>query len=307
MQWSQIKTLFILTFFILNIFLFIQFYEKKQQSNLSMLEREESTIEQILEDENITLENLPTEELDKEPFVSVRQKSFTEDDERELAGLGKQRPSLVTNTFLVSFMDDKIKIPEDASTSEIEEVLADKLLYAEEYRFWDWNEELNILMFFQQINERTIFYNQSGMILLFLNDKNEVEFLTQTMLGEAEYRQDKNPLIEPLKAIEELYNANELTSGDEITQVEIGLHSRVPLSDGVQVFVPAWKVSVNDDKSFFVNAIEGHIFPSNELEFLEQVITQDADRVRSTMSESKLKEEILAMFEKKLELLNWGE
>lgn len=272
-----------------------------------MLEREESTIEQILEDENITLENLPTEELDKEPFVSVRQKSFTEDDERELAGLGKQRPSLVTNTFLVSFMDDKIKIPEDASTSEIEEVLADKLLYAEEYRFWEWNEELNILMFFQKINERTIFYNQSGMILLFLNDKNEVEFLTQTMLGEAEYRQDKNPLIEPLKAIEELYNANELTSGDEITQVEIGLHSRVPLSDGVQVFVPAWKVSVNDDKSFFVNAIEGHIFPSNELEFLEQVITQDADRVRSTMSESKLKEEVLAMFEKKLELLNWGE
>lgn len=307
MQWGQIKTLFILTFFILNIFLFVQFYEKIKLADLPLLERVESTIEQKLEDENITIKNLPDEEeIDKEPFISVGQKSFTEEEMKELSTLGKQRATLVTNTLLVSIFDEEIVIPENANSDIVEELIKEKILYPKEYRFWDWNKEYNILIFFQQKNDRPIFYNQSGMILVFLDEKNEVTFLTQTMLGEAESRQDKKSLIVPSKAIEVLYNANEIRSGDEITKVEIGLHSRVPLSDGVQVFVPAWKVSVNEDKSFFVNAIEGYIFPSNEEEFLTSVIGQDVERVLSMMAKSKFKDEIVKLLEEKFDQMNWG-
>ena len=38
------------------------------------------------------------------------------------------------------------------------------------------------------------------------------------------------------------------------------------------MFAPIWKVNVNDEKDFFVNAIEGFTFSTNEEEFLLDVI-----------------------------------
>src|SRR5699024_2661317 len=77
--------------------------------------------------------------------------------------------------------------------------------------------------------------------------------------------------ITPMRAIETLYNANELFAGDEITRVNIGFHTRVPFESDVQVFVPIWKITVNDEKNFFVNAIEGFIFSTDEEVFFDEV------------------------------------
>src|SRR5690625_7702747 len=99
-----------------------------------------------------------------------------------------------------------------------------------------------------------------------------MEFYTQTMLGEEDARQDKSSLIKPIKAIELLYNANELRTGEEITKVDIGFHTRAPRPSGVQVFVPAWTVTVNDERDYFVNAIEGWVFYNYEVDFIDTVL-----------------------------------
>src|SRR5699024_12369246 len=121
--------------------------------------------------------------------------------------------------------------------------------------------------------ERPIYFNQNGMILVFLNDDNEMIFYTQTMLGEAEPRAEKKTLIKPIKAIETLYKANELKAGDEITKVDIGFNTRVPLENGIQVFVRIWKVSIDDEKVYFVNAIEGFVFSGDDNKILTNMIS----------------------------------
>ena len=84
MQWGQIKTVFILGFLILNVYLLIQFLEKQDQEDLSLLDREESTIEEKLNSENITITRELSEEEEREPFLSVRQKIFDDDDKDQL-------------------------------------------------------------------------------------------------------------------------------------------------------------------------------------------------------------------------------
>lgn len=304
MQWRQIKTLFILSFLILDIYLLIQFLDKQDQENVGILEQDEIAIEHRLEDENITIPDLPDEE-SNEPFISVRQKVFTDDEIKLLNRFSNQEKALVNN-FIVSIFDKPIKIPNNETEEGIEAIVKSSVIFPEQYSFWDWNQELNVLIFFQEKIGRPVFFNQNGVILVFLNDENEIEFYTQTVLGDADKREDEKELITPIKAIEALYDANELRAGDDVTNVEIGFHTRVPLENGVQVFVPAWKVTVNEENNYFVNAIEGWVFSGDEINFLEESIMHDIERVQSMEDHEGFKQRVLTLLNEKLDVLNRG-
>lgn len=306
MQWGQIKTLFILSFLILNVYLFIQFLEKQKEADLGILESEESTIEEQLENENISIKSLP-DELAKEPFISVRQKKFTEDEQKELDGFSDQKTVVIDQNVIVSLFNKPVPISKDESAETIESFVKESFIYPEAYEFWDWNKDLNILIFFQKENERPIYYNQNGMILIFLNEDDEMVFYTQTMLDDAESRQDKSSLIKPITAVEKLFNENELQYGDKVTTVNIGFHTRTPLTNGVQVFVPAWKVTVNDERDYFVNAIEGWVFSGDEIKFLEESIQLDIERIESISRPKSIKEKILELLNEKLATISRGE
>lgn len=305
MQWSQIKTLFILSFLILNVYLFFQFLEKQDQADLELLDHEDSTIEEKLKNENIVILEELSDEQEQEPYISVGQKLFNDDDLKMFDGFTNQKVALVNKKFIISIFNDPVAIPK-GELSMIEGFVKKSFIYPNDYVLWDWNEEFNVLVFFQKKNERPIYFNQSGIILVFLNDKNEMTFYTQTMLGETESLQDKRSLITRKGAIEVLYNANELRSKDEITKVQIGFHTRVPLADGVQVFVPAWKVTVNDERNYFVNAIEGSIFSSDEVNFLEESIEYNIERVEAMDTDQALKSESLRLLKEELEAINRG-
>lgn len=307
MQWSQIKTLFILSFLVLNIYLVVQFIDKKDQSDYTLLDHGVSTFEEKLKNENIVmLEGISDFSGRKqEPYISAEQKEFDQDDLKLFNSLKNQKVSIVQNKLVVSILDKPIPIP-SGELSEIEEFVKKQFVYPSDYVLWDWDKELNILVFFQQKNGRPIYFNRSGIILVFLNENNEMTLYTQTMLGEKESLQDEKTLITPEKAIEALYNANELRSEDEITKVDIGFHTRVPLEDGVQVFVPTWKVTVNDERNYFVNAIEAFIFSSNSSKFLQEIIEYNIERIEMVDDEEALKDETLEFLKEELEKINRG-
>lgn len=299
MQWSQIKTIFILCFLVLNIYLIAQYFDKRDQTDVNVLQREESTIEDQLKAENITYKDLPDENLE-ESFISVEQKQFNDDEIMMLNDLKNQRTTTVINkSFIVSQFDQPIGITENHSQKEIEQLVEDMFIYSDNYIFWDWNKELNVLIFFQEKMDRPVYFNSGGLVLIFLDDQNEMTFYIQTMLGDEDSRRERESLIEPIKAIETLYNNNELHSGDDITQVDIGFHTRVPLEDGIQVFVPTWKVTVNGEKRYFVNAIEGFIFSSDEKAFVKEFINLMVDRIKLLEDEEIFKENILSILEAK--------
>lgn len=310
MQWNRIKNVFILVFLLLNVYLIYQYNEKREQADVPVLEPHDSSIEYQLELEDIEIIDLPDDDL-KETYISVNQRTFSEEEFEEISDMKDQKMMLVNESFIVSLFEKPLAIREDDSKSSIEEVFKDQIPYLEEYEYWDWNEKTNVLIFFQEKKERTVYFNQNGVILIYLNDDNEAVLYTQTMLGDTEQRQEEKSLIEPMKAIETLYNANELRSGDKITNVNIGFHTRVPLEDGEQIFVPTWKVVVNDNRDYFVNAIEGFVFTGDELEFLTGSIQLYIDRIEGIEEMEKDKEVmekfVLEQLNKKLDTISRGE
>lgn len=305
MQWSQIKTIFILGFLILNIYLLIQFLDKQNLEDLSLLEREESTIEEKLKNENITISQQLSDEEEKESYLSVRQHVFDEDDMSQLSSLSNQEIAVINKNLIFSIFEKPLKIP-DEDLEVIDGFVKNSIIYPEEYKISHWNKEVNVLIFFQEENERPIYFNQSGIILAFLNDDNEIIYYIQTLLGESNSRQDKIKLFKQLDAIEALYNANELRPRDDITKVDIGFHTRVPSADGVQVFVPAWKVTVNNERNYFVNAIEGFIFSSDESSFLKESIEFNIEKIQA-IKDDDFKKEALQLLREELEAIDRGE
>lgn len=307
MQWNRIKNVFILVFLLLNIYLLYQYSEKRVQSDIPLLEPHESTIEHQLELEDINIVELPDEDL-KETYISVDQRTFTKEEFEEISDIDGQRMMLINRSFIVSLFEKPHPIHSSDTKKDFEKLLKDEVPFAEEYEYWNWNKEANVLIFFQSKKERSVYFNQNGVILVYLNNKDEAVSYTQTMLGEKEQRQEEKSLIEPMKAIEILYDTNELKSGDDITEVNIGFHTRVPLEDGEQVFVPTWKVVVNEERNYFVNAIEGFAFAGDELEFLRDTIELYIERVEGVEEDKQvMKKFILELLHEKLDKITGGE
>ncbi|HZW67738.1 MAG TPA: two-component system regulatory protein YycI, partial [Pseudogracilibacillus sp.] len=221
MQWDQIKNLLIVSFLILDVYLFVQFLDKKEQADIGILEQHTSSIEEQLKDDRITYEPLPVEEYE-ETFISVKQYEFTEADLKAEAKEKKQTANIIDNNLIVSKVDEKISISESATEKHIMNTFADLVYFAEEYTFWNWNKDKNVLIFFQNKFDRPVYYNQGGMVLIFLNENNEVDYYLQSMLGDAESLAEKRELMSSMQAIETLYRADELPYESHIDNVNIG-------------------------------------------------------------------------------------
>lgn len=299
MQWSQIKTLLIVSFLILDVYLFVQFLDKKEIADIGVLEHQPSTIEDQLKAEAITFQDLPEKEYE-ESYISVKQQRFTEEELTELKDVSAQKPFIFSENFIASKLKKPVEVKENYSKDSMTDLFEQIVFHAEEYSFWSWNKDLNVLIFFQDKMGRPVYYNQNGLVLLFLNNKNEVTYYVQTMLGETETLAEKRKLIKPIQAIEKLY-PEQLNAGDDITNVNIGFHTRVPFETGVQVFAPIWKVNVNKEKDYFINAIEGFTFSTDEEEFLEEVIESSLDKMKVKREKGSPIEEIINDLKERVE------
>ena len=303
MQWDQIKTLLILSFLILNIYLLVQFTEKQEQADLSVLEHTESTIEDQLEAENIKIPNLSNKKYN-ETFISVEPKLIVNDELKKLKELKNQDNEVIQNTLIVSKVDEPIKVSEKSNQENLNNLLDELVLFPDSYSLWEWNEQANMIVYFQEKFDRPIYYNQSGLVLLYLNEQNEITHYTQTVLGEDEENEDSRDLITSMRAIETLYDSDKLESNDEITSVEMGFHTRVPLDSGVQVFAPTWEVEVNEESRYFVNAIEEVVFASEHEKFFKETLMNIKEKVGLIENKKIDQEKLLEILDKKISLID---
>ena len=307
MQWGQIKTLFILCFLILNVYLFYQFIDKQNESDLRVKEAPDSSIEAKLKNENIKVGELPQEEK-RESFISVKQRTLTDDDKKEIDDLKNQTTMILDDKQILSTFDKPIGISDDAKEDTVATTVKQNVWKGDEYSLWDWNKDINMLVFFQKKKDQPVFFNQSGVLLVFLNDKNEIVSYTQTILGEADDEDsEKKDLIKSIKAVETLYKANELKSGDEITKADIGFYTRLPFENGVQVFVPTWKITVNDERHYFVNALEGYAIPSNEAEFLTNTLNSILEKLEELDDDHKQRDTFIKLINDRLTAIEKGQ
>ncbi|RDW15216.1 hypothetical protein CWR48_19510 [Oceanobacillus arenosus] len=301
MQWGHIKTLFILSFLILDIYLLVQFVQKQEEADNGILANRELSFEDQLKAENITIPKLETREIEKEPYISVSQRILTKEDLQPLMANKGLHTEVIDNYFIVSQLEDPLPIEQDTSGEKISEIVKSYLLFPEQYTYWGWNKDLNVLIFFQKINDRPVYFNQNGLVLAFLNESNEITHLTQTLLGEVAPQGELQTLIQPIRSIEALYNRGYLNADEKVTgDVVLGYYAR--LTEGNPVFAPTWKVSVNGEnnggRNYFVNAIEGLASPGNEIDFLISTIDSDEKKIITLNNDSEVIQSFLDVINK---------
>ncbi|SEQ06195.1 two-component system regulatory protein YycI [Piscibacillus halophilus] len=298
MQWGQIKTIFIVSFLVLNLFLVQELLDKINASNYDTLENR-STFEEQLAEQEITYD-LP-ERGQKEAYVSAQRYQLSEEDLDILQGLlDHQLIGLTSNGGDVVSLDDipdqdgyqsnyevitgEFLAPldldlEDDFKGSIEEIKS-QVLYGDSFQYWNYYEKENVLLFFQKQSDRTFYFNDSASLIVVLNEEGDAIQYRQTFLEELEHRLEEQTVIDPINAIREVWTNTTagLPSQSEVT-LDMGYQTLVPLDDGVQVFVPTWEVIVNNEDHFFVNAMEG------------KYISHDGEQFVVTMKES-LKREI---------------
>lgn len=303
MQWGHIKTLFILSFLILNIYLVSAFVDRQQ--DVGYLDNQELPVEDQLAAENITYDDVE-EQVTESTYISATQKMLSKDDLNELDNMDGQKIEVFDNSKITAEIESAGSIPDNATDEVIEDLVQSYVLYGEEYSLWGWNEEFNILVFFQSKEGRDIFYNENGLLLVYLNENNEMTHYTQTILGESEVQGDLVALNQPTQVIGILYKGNYLYRDDNVSEVKMGYYSRIS-AEGIQVFAPTWKVTVNKERNHFVNAIEGIVYDNEEHEFLMEVMNNNAMQIMTLNEDNDLRSSILPVLNERLEMDNRSE
>ncbi len=261
MDWSKIKTIFIISFLVLNIFLFYEFFSKKNASQFDTLSG--ITIEQQLDASNIVFGTLP-EDSGQIPLITGTSKTFVAADIQELENQNVQL--LLDGTKIVSRFEEPVYI--GGGTEEVDyQSFLSYVKFGDEYIFLGQNEEKQILYFVQHFNNRPLFNNEGAMIIAYYNDENEIVSYEQMYLESlSEMKSDDEPeeIITAIKALESLYARNIIRPNSEITSVQVGYYNLVTVPSGVGVLVPTWRFVVNEEDVYYVNSIEGQIINLNE-------------------------------------------
>ncbi|WP_088072046.1 two-component system regulatory protein YycI [Gottfriedia luciferensis] len=266
MDWSRIKTIFILTFLVLDLFLAIQFYQKRSSDQFDMMA--ESSIEEQLKENDITYVTLPKNSL-KESYIAGNSKDFS----KKTIPNKKGQTIEIYKDVLQSTLKKNVPIPDtNNKTFFLENFVKEYVWNGSNYRFCRLDTNSKTIYFCQTYKDRLIYNIESSVVELKYNDKNEIYSYRQRYLEGLKEMVDKKNIQEVLpaiKAIENLYVKDELKPSDRVTKVDFGYYTVIPLSTGVKFIAPAWHIVVNEQEDYFVNAIEGQVIKIDKEQWSE--------------------------------------
>lgn len=257
MDWNKTKTIFIVVFSILNVFLY-SLYLKQHTEALNVQVVGKTSIEEIMKQENITY-NLSQETKNDFYYVSANIKMFTME---ELESLKSQSIVITDNTRVTSEMSIPISIRNSKGDYHFTEFLTKYVLNGMDYELWEVNNEEKKAIFFQKVDGEPIFYSPNAMLTVYWNDDYEVTRYEQRMLKEFISYNRKKDLLTQDEAVGSLATRGYLKQDSKVLSVTAGYSSLMQLTE-TQVFAPTWniRVELKDGKieNHFINAIEGKV------------------------------------------------
>jgi regulatory protein YycI of two-component signal transduction system YycFG len=271
MEWSKTKTIFILAFLILDIFLAIEFFELRGKTDYAVIQK--ATTKDQLAAEGIVYGKLP-EDIGQGFYITAKSKDFTLDEVSKI----KNQTLVLTNSSISgdSFrtlnmqLKEPFPLPDVNVESKVNQFLMENVISGELYHYWYTDEESKSIICIQQYKNQNIFQTKDdhiGMVIFFVNDDNEIFAYEQSLLNNIKEVEEKEAAVPALKAIEALYNKNYLKANSEIKLIEYGYYTHIPLSNQ-QILAPTWHIIVEtDDKKredYYVNALEGDVLQSTQ-------------------------------------------
>ncbi|AMA54550.1 MULTISPECIES: WalRK two-component regulatory system regulator WalI [Bacillus] len=280
MEWNKTKSIFIVAFLILDIFLGYQFFQKWQATSKEY-EVIKNDVEHDMKADHITYEGL-NKEATEGYRITANQKTFTKE---EIEALKDQKPlmDMPSDDHKVTSLKMKFTNPIALSKKNIEDdaqtLVSSKIQDGEKYKLWKVDKSKKEIVFFQTYEGHYIYQktdnssNMIGQVVLHLNAKNEVVSYDQTTLETFKQIQ-KESLITEMDAVELLYYQNQLKEYSTVKSCKFGYVAQYPLTS-TQVLAPVWRITVEYDKKvngekktvqeyFTVNALESTILDTDQ-------------------------------------------
>ena len=258
MDWSKSKSIFIVVFLILDVFLYSLYLNRHTEAQ--QVEKEllgNQNIEARLKADNITYEALPTN-IEKAPYISGKVKNF---EGLDLKLENSQNIAIDKNKLVVT-LRNPVEIKNIEEASSYNDFLKLNVIEGTSYTLWEIDKLGKKATFFQTVNTRTLYYILNGLVTVYWNDKNEIVKYEQTLLENIEAYEEEKALTTPLKAIQTLYNKGLILPNSAITKINLGYSTLVQFTE-TQVFVPTWEIRVKTEneveEEFFVNAVQGGV------------------------------------------------
>lgn len=257
MDWSKAKSIFIMVFFILDIFLLYQYLDKRENYQFEYMT--EATIEEQLQDVNIKYGTL-SKQKQKDQFLLAHSKEF---ETKDVANLLNQTVKIVNRTKIEGTFKQPIQMSKNFQSIELEGFLKDQIVYGNDYDYWNYDEATGEIIFYQNWDKKMFFNNSKGKITLQVNNHQQVISYEQTYLENIEKFNEPKDVVPAIKAIEVLYKNNDIKRNSNISNVELGYYNSLQTTSTTHLLVPAWRVVVNDEVNLFVNAFNGEVIELN--------------------------------------------
>ena len=258
MDWSKSKSIFIIVFLILDVFLYSLYLNRHTEAQqVPLLELGANDIEARLKEDKIDYSVLPTN-LEKATYISGSIRNF---EEKKIDVQNAESVIIQNDNKLIVNLKEPVKL-KSIDEESLNNFVKLNVYEGSSYVLWEIDEENKSAKFFQQVNDRTIYYNMNGLVTVYWNSNNELFKYEQTYLESISAYDEEESLFTPLQAIQSLYAKGHLMENAKITKMKLGYFTLVPLTQ-IQVFVPTWEIRVeNADKTveeYFINAVEGII------------------------------------------------
>ncbi|MGN4123537.1 two-component system regulatory protein YycI [Lysinibacillus sphaericus] len=261
MDWNRTKSIFIMVFLILNIFLYWLYLNRYNEAQNVEIPGEK-TIGARLEDDNITFGALPNS-IESATYISGKVHNFTP---AEFANSNHQ-VDLSVGTRARVILESPVKVRNINDDTSFTEFAQAHIKEGNSYALWKVDRKERVAIFFQKTNNGMLYYNKSGLLKIQWNSNNEVTMYEQTMIDSIEEMEQQESVIPPLQIIQTLYAKGLLKPDSRITQMKLGYSTLVYLTQ-TQVLVPTWEIRVKlsdgETEEYFVNAVEGNVIEFQE-------------------------------------------
>ncbi|MBM7095394.1 two-component system regulatory protein YycI [Bacillus sp. H-16] len=260
MDWSRAKTILIVTFFCLNVFLVYQLIEKRSDSSQLGVMAQPS-FQDLLQNQNLEIELSDPSRTPTGYHVTGFPRAFNEEEvkvdyEGQEVEIDRQEYEIV-----VELEESHRLIPSNLSGS-VNAFLGGNLLNGDEYAFGYFNEEEGYIRAFQTHKDELLRYlSGDSHVKLEVNEDMEIERYSQRYLDLTPQLEQEQELISPLQAIEALIEANlvgtDLTIDDD--DVELGYYNVYQNEvSAPEFYAPMWRIML-DDRYRYVNALDGDV------------------------------------------------
>ncbi|MCR8849881.1 two-component system regulatory protein YycI [Rossellomorea sp. SC111] len=262
MDWSKTKSIFIIVFLVLDIFLMSLFINKVGESNPETLSQ--ATFEEKLKADKIKYPKTLSQDPTEEKYIQAKSRKFKDED---LNVLKNQDVTILNENTIHSTLDDPVALDKDFSPDDLADFMKNQVLDGNKYSFWDYNKDEQIITYFQTYQGRQLFNNTNGKIVLTVNNENKIVSYKQSMLEDLnEFGEDKS-IIPSFVALQGLYTNQKIGTGSVVHKPKLGYWTF--LSEESQVLAPTWHFVVesgNKEEDLFINAVEGQIVEINKPE-----------------------------------------